>query len=83
VPSLSEVVAANARALRARQQRRQQDVADAAGINRTTLSRIEAGGREITLEQAEALCIGLGVGLPQLLAGADRSVLDRLGIARP
>ena len=77
---VSPVVAANARALRAKQQRRQQDVADAAQMHRSTLSLIEGGGRRITLEEVAALCRGLGVGLPALLAGADPELLEVLQV---
>lgn len=72
---LSAVIARNARALRAAAQLRQVDVAARAGISRTRLSLIEGGGRRITIEDISDLCTGLGVGLRDLLAGADVSEL--------
>lgn len=71
----SQVIAANARAIRARQQRRQVDVAAAGGISRSTLSLIESGQRRVTVEDVAALCAGLGVGVADLLAGADDALL--------
>lgn len=66
--------------LRAAQQRRQVEVARAAGISRTVLSLIEGGRRRITIEDLLALCQGLDVGLRDLLAGADPREVRRLGL---
>lgn len=76
------MVAANARALRARAQLRQRDVAERAGIPQSTLSLIEGERRRVTLDDARALCRGLGVSLTDLLAGAPRDALVDLGLAR-
>ena len=78
---LSGVVARNARATRAAQQRRQRDVAAKAGISRSNLSRIEGGNRLLSIEDIRALCLGLGVTLTDLLAGADPEDLETLGLA--
>ena len=76
--SLSQVIARNARAIRAAQQRRQVDVAAQAGLSRSTLSLIESGARRITIEDILALCAGLDVGLGDLLTGADGADLRTL-----
>jgi transcriptional regulator with XRE-family HTH domain len=79
--SLSEVIAENARSLRAARKLRQVDVAARAGLSRSVLSVIEAGGRRITIEDILALCKGLDVTLARLLDGADRRDLHRLGLS--
>jgi transcriptional regulator with XRE-family HTH domain len=76
--SLSVVVARNARSLRAALRLRQVDVAARAGIARSVLSVLEGERRRVTLDDALALCRGLGVTLPELLDGAsdeDRRIL--------
>jgi transcriptional regulator with XRE-family HTH domain len=80
VDGLSLVVAGNARALRARAKLRQRDVAERAGIPQSTLSLIEGERRRITLDDAWALCRGLGVTLSDLLAGAPRDARRELGL---
>ena len=80
---LSDVIARNARALRAAGQWRQVDVAARAGISRTQLSVIEAGGRRnVSVEDVLALCRGLDVGVRDLLVGADPSDLAALRLGR-
>jgi transcriptional regulator with XRE-family HTH domain len=78
VDGLSQVIARNARALRAAARLRQVDVAGRAGISRTRLSVIESGVRRVTVEDVLALCRGLDVGVLDLLDGAapgDRRAL--------
>ena len=77
---LSVVIARNARALRAAGQLRQVDVATRAGISRTQLSVIEGGGRLVSIEDVLALCRGLGVGIRDLVVGADPGDLELLGL---
>ena len=77
---LSEVVSTNARALRAARRLRQRDVAERAGISRSTVALIEGDGRRVSLEDVLALCEGLDVGLRDLLAGADPREVRRLGL---
>lgn len=77
---LSSTFAANARGIRAHRRLRQQDVAERAGIGRSTLSLIEGGGRRITLEDVLAVCTGLGVTLGDLLADADPEMLRTIGV---
>ena len=74
------VIARNARALRAAGQLRQVDVAARAGISRTQLSVIEGGGRLVSIEDVLALCRGLGVGIRDLVVGADPGDLELLGL---
>lgn len=78
VDGLSQIAAANARALRARARLRQREVAERAGIPASTLSLIEGERRRVTLDDALALCLGLDVGLGDLLAGADPTALRTL-----
>jgi transcriptional regulator with XRE-family HTH domain len=80
VEGLSQVIAQNARSLRARLRLRQVDVAERAGISRAMLSSIESERRRVTLDDALALCAGLGVDLPALLEGADPGDRQTLGI---
>ena len=75
---LSLVIARNARALRAAARQRQVDVAARAGLARSTLSLIESGERRITIEDIRALCVGLNVGLRDLLTGAEAAVVAPL-----
>ena len=76
----SEVIARNARALRAAGQLRQVDVAARAGISRPVLSVIESGTRRITIEDVIALCRGLDVSASQLLEGVDPDDRRVLGL---
>jgi transcriptional regulator with XRE-family HTH domain len=78
VDGLSQIAAANARALRARARLRQREVAERAGIPASTLSLIEGERRRVTLDDALALCLGLDIGLGDLLAGADPTALRTL-----
>jgi len=77
---LSETVSTNARALRAARRLRQRDVAERAGISRSTVALIEGEGRRVSLEDVLALCVGLDVHLRDLLAGADPRDVARLGL---
>lgn len=79
---LDRLVAANVRAERARAGIRQEDLADELGWDRAIISRIEAGRRRIQLADAIALCEGLGIGLPRLLAGVPAETMRRIGLDR-
>jgi transcriptional regulator with XRE-family HTH domain len=78
--SLSVVVARNARSRRAALRLRQADVAERAGMARSVLSVLEGERRRVTLDDALALCRGLGVTLPELLDGASAQDRRTLGI---
>ena len=80
VDGLSRIAATRARGLRAEARLRQREVAERAGIPASTLSLIEGERRRVTLDDALALCRGLGVGLLDLLDGADPDDLRTLGL---
>jgi transcriptional regulator with XRE-family HTH domain len=82
VDGLSLVIAGNLRAVRARARLRQRDVADRSGIPTATISLIEGERRRVTLDDAAALCRGLGIGLAELLVGADPAALIDLRLTR-
>lgn len=78
--SLSVVVARNVRSRRAALRLRQTDVAERAGMARSVLSVLEGERRRVTLDDALALCRGLGVTLPELLDGASAEDRRTLGV---
>lgn len=71
MPDLRTVIARAIRAERTYAGLHQQDVADALGLSRSAITRIENGTRPLGVEELYAICRLLGVGLPQLLARAD------------
>ena len=73
------VIAANLRALRARQGIRQIDLATLTGLSRPTIAALEKGSRRVTVADAIALCSALGVGVGALLQG-DQDALRALGL---
>ncbi len=79
---LDALIAGNVRAARARLKLRQQDIADDLGWPRLTYGSIELGRKRVTLADAIALCGALQIDLQQLIAGADPSALEKLGIDR-
>jgi transcriptional regulator with XRE-family HTH domain len=74
-----QVIAANLRALRARQGIRQIDLATLTGLSRPTIAALEKGSRRVTVADAIALCSALGVGVGALLQG-DQDALRALGL---
>jgi len=80
VDGLSLIVARNVRSRRAGLKLRQVDVAERAGIPRSMLSTIEGERRRVTLDDALALCRGLGISLGSLLEGADQADRRTLGL---
>jgi transcriptional regulator with XRE-family HTH domain len=80
VPNLSDAVAANVRAERARRRWHQGELAERAGMSRTTLGDIEAGKRKVTADYLPGLCRALGVPLAALVAGADPDDVAALGL---
>jgi DNA-binding Xre family transcriptional regulator len=80
VGGLSLIVAVNARKRRAELRLRQREVAERAGIARTTLAVLEGERRRVTIDDLDALCVGLDCTLVDLLDGADRDVLRRFGL---
>ena len=76
--TLTEALAENVRALRARKRWSQDELAGRLGITQRTLSRLESGRRgDVGIVELERLCEAFGVDLPELLTGAD---LRKLGI---
>lgn len=75
---LTEALADNVRALRARKRWSQEELAERLGITQRTLSRLESGTRgDVGIRELERLCAVLEVDLSELLTGAD---LRTLGI---
>lgn len=74
-----KVIAANVRALRARQGLRQIDLAQLTKLSRPTIAGIEKGSRRVTVADAIVLCSALGVGVGDLLQG-DQDALRALGL---
>jgi transcriptional regulator with XRE-family HTH domain len=80
VDRLSDVIAANARAERARLRLRQEDVARPMGISISSYSDIESGKRPIQVDEIVALAAALGVGWRVLLHGLDEDSARTLGL---
>lgn len=80
VSGLSAIAAGNVRALRAKARLRQEDVARRAGMSRAVLASLETERRRVTLDDALALCRGLGVTMAQLLEGAPVEARRALGL---
>jgi len=77
---LSQVIAMNARSLRAASQARQEDVAALGGVSRPVLSKIESGDRRLRVEDILILCRGLGCTFEDLVSGAPTEILIALGL---
>jgi transcriptional regulator with XRE-family HTH domain len=80
VPTLSDAIAANVRAERARHRWRQEDLAEKAGLSRSTIGYIEAGRVKVTADYLPGLCRAFGVPLADLVRGADPDDLRALGL---
>jgi transcriptional regulator with XRE-family HTH domain len=80
VPTLSDAIAANVRAERARRRWHQVELARRAGLSRTTVGDIEAGKRKITADYLPGLCRAFDVTLCDLVRGADPDDLRALGL---
>lgn len=78
---IAAAVAANVRAERARRRMTQQELADASGLSRSAVSKLEEGRRGVGLDDAAALCRAFGVSLVVLLHGAPPDVLEALSLA--
>jgi len=65
-------VAGILRGLQARRQLRQVDLAEAAGISQSQVSKILLGKREPSLSQLESLATALGTTIPDLWAEANK-----------
>lgn len=76
--TLTEALAENLRALRARRRVSQEEFAATLGITQRALSRLEAAERtDVGIVELDEICGALKVDLGELLTGAD---LRRLGL---
>lgn len=80
MPTLGEVVAANARAERARQRLRQAQVAEALGVSVSSISDLENGDRRVSVDELLPLCRVLQCDLPTLLKGLSEEDRKTLGL---
>lgn len=78
---LEALIAGNVRAARARTRLRQEDLADAMGWQRATVTSLENGSRRLTLVEAVMLCGALKISLRDLLHGAPEDVFTKLGLS--
>lgn len=65
------MLAASLRAERARRGLRQEDIAEAMGWARSTVAEVESGSRRLSLWEVARACEVLGVGLHDLVRGAE------------
>jgi transcriptional regulator with XRE-family HTH domain len=78
---LAEAVAENVRALRARRQWQQIQLAELLNISQRAVSTLESGKRtDVGIVELAALCRVFGVPLSELLRGADPAALHTLGL---
>jgi transcriptional regulator with XRE-family HTH domain len=74
-PPLREVFGRLLRRVRLRQGRTLADVAERARVSAQYLSEVERGRKEPSSEVLAAVCVALGVDLPDLLVAAGRDLL--------
>jgi transcriptional regulator with XRE-family HTH domain len=78
---LAEAVAENVRALRARRQWQQVELADLLSVSQRAVSTLESGRRtDVGIVELATLCRVFGEPLSELLRGADPAVLRTLGL---
>jgi transcriptional regulator with XRE-family HTH domain len=77
---LSDVIAANVRAERARRRWSQQELADRSGLSRSTIADLEIGTRRITADHLPVLCRAFGVTFAEMIRGADAEDVQALSI---
>ena len=78
---LAAAVAENVRALRARRQWQQSQLADLLNISQRAVSTLESGKRtDVGIVELTALCRVFGEPLEELLRGADPADLRTLGL---
>lgn len=80
---LDAVVADNIRCERARRDWRQVDLAQLLGWRIGAVSRLEIGQRRATVTDLPKLCRALDISMADLLAGAEPSDLEALGLEGP
>jgi transcriptional regulator with XRE-family HTH domain len=79
---IDSLIAANVRAIRARRQERQEDLAADLGWSRPVVGDLENGRRRVTMADVIALCRALEVDLNELLRGVSEDDLRVLGLDR-
>lgn len=79
---IDAVIAANVRAIRARRQERQADLAARLHWSPPVVSDLEQGRRRVTMADMVKLCKVLGVELRELLNGVEEEDLRALGLDR-
>jgi transcriptional regulator with XRE-family HTH domain len=77
---LSDVIAANVRAERARRRWSQQELADRSGLSRSTIADLEIGTRRITADHLPVLCRAFGVTFAEMIRGAEAEDIQALSI---
>jgi transcriptional regulator with XRE-family HTH domain len=80
VAGFGDTFAANVRAERARRRWSQQELADRAGLSRTTIGDLEVGKRRVTADHIPPLCRAFGLPLSEMVRGADSADLDAIGL---
>lgn len=80
VPSLSDAIAANVRAERARHRWTQTELAQRLGWATSTLGDLESGKRRVSADDLPTLCEVFEIDLIELVRRADPSDLRRLGL---
>ncbi|TCM49370.1 helix-turn-helix domain-containing protein [Kribbella sp. VKM Ac-2568] len=79
---IDALIAANVRAVRARRQERQADLAADLGWSPPVVGDLENGRRRVTMADMVKLCRALDVDLQELLRGLDPEDMRRLGLDR-
>jgi transcriptional regulator with XRE-family HTH domain len=79
---IDTLIAANVRAIRARRQERQADLAADLGWSPPVVGDLENGRRRVTMADMVKLCRALDVDLQELLRGLDPEDMRRLGLDR-
>jgi transcriptional regulator with XRE-family HTH domain len=79
-PTLSDVVARNIAAERARRRWKQADLAERLGVAESTVGSYETGGRRVNLDMLPDFCRAFDISLAKLLDGADPGDLAALRI---
>jgi transcriptional regulator with XRE-family HTH domain len=81
VVDLGDIVAANVRAERSRRRWTQDQLAEALGWSRPTVSAVEAGRRKLLVAELPDLCRVFDIPLARLLIGASPDELALLRLA--
>ncbi|MGR2765929.1 helix-turn-helix domain-containing protein [Photobacterium ganghwense] len=69
-------VASTVRYLRKSKGLSQEELAERSNLDRTYISGIERGVRNITLESLELIIVGLGIDISKFIKELDRNIID-------